>query len=292
MPEGRVLSSGRARQPLPLALRFMVAASVIVPLVFLAGGTWYRRSQMMEQAQGDATRLSALAREHALKVLETNALVLDRLEDRIRGMDWAEIEARGEELYGWMRRLDEEIRQIIALHIVHPNGDAVLLSLAWPAPPLNLTSRGYFRAMVAGETGIVLGDPFISPLTGKMSVVFGRAMRRADGQFGGAVLGALLAEYFEEQWRLMDPGGRASFGLVRLADGLPLALCLTRAGLLPRCSPPAQNCTASPALGSGMNGWPVAAGWAAFQSASQLWSILTGCMPSGCAPWAASPYAS
>jgi len=206
-----------------LALRFMVAASVILPLVFLAGGTWYRRSQMMEQAQGDATRLSALAREHALKVLETNALVLDRLEDRIRGMDWAEIEARGEELYGWMRRLDEEIRQIIALHIVHPNGDAVLLSLAWPAPPLNLTSRGYFRAMVAGETGIVLGDPFISPLTGKMSVVFGRAMRRADGQFGGAVLGALLAEYFEEQWRLMDPGGHASFGLVRLADGLPLA---------------------------------------------------------------------
>jgi signal transduction histidine kinase/ActR/RegA family two-component response regulator len=223
MAKGLASSSGMARQPLPWALRFMLAASVVVPLVFLAVGASYRRGQMLEQAQADADRLSAVAREHALKVLETNALVLDRLEDRVRGMDWAEIAARSEELHGWMRRLDEEIAQIIALHIVKPNGDAVLLSLAWPAPPLNLTSRGYFRAMVAGERGIVIGDPFISPLTGKMSVVFGRAMHTAGGEFGGAVLGALLADYFEAQWRQMDPTGRASFGLVRAADGLTLA---------------------------------------------------------------------
>ena len=201
----------------------MLAASVIVPLLFLAGGAWYRRGQMLEQAVADADRLAGVAREHALKVLETNALVLDRLEDRIRGLSWAEIAARGEELHGWMQRLDEEIDQIIALHIVHPNGDVVLLSLAWPTPPLNLASRGYFPPMVAGERGIVLGDPFISPLTGRMSVAFGRAIRTADGEFGGAVVGALLADYFEAQWRLMDPGGRASFGLVRLADGLTLA---------------------------------------------------------------------
>jgi hypothetical protein len=223
VPKWRFLSQEAARQPLPWALRFMLAASVIVPLLFLAGGAWYRRGQLLEQAVADADRLAGVAREHALKVLETNALVLDRLEDRIRGLSWAEIAARGEELHGWMQRLDEEIDQIIALHIVHPNGDVVLLSLAWPTPPLNLASRGYFPPMVAGERGSVLGDPFISPLTGRMSVAFGRAIRTADGEFGGAVVGALLADYFEAQWRLMDPGGRASFGLVRLADGLTLA---------------------------------------------------------------------
>jgi hypothetical protein len=205
MAEDQALSSGMVRQHLPSALRFMLAASAIVPLLFLVGGGWERRVRMMEQAQADAARLSAIAHEHALKVLETNALVLDRLEDRIRGMGWAEITARGEELHRWMQRLDEEIAQIIALHIVEPNGDTALLSLAWPTPPLNLASRGYFRAMVAGERGILLGDPFISPLTGQRSAVFGRALVTEDGRFGGAVLGALLPEYFEARWGADGP---------------------------------------------------------------------------------------
>lgn len=223
MAEDQALPLGRVREHLRSALRFMLAASVIVPLLFLAGGGWERRARMMEQAQADAARLSAIAHEHALKVLETNALVLDRLEDRIRGMGWAEIAARGEELHRWMQELDEEIAQIIALHIVEPNGDTALLSLAWPTPPLNLASRGYFRAMVAGERGILLGDPFISPLTGQRSAVFGRALVMEDGRFGGAVLGALLSGYFEARWEQMDPRGHASFGLVRWADGVTLA---------------------------------------------------------------------
>ena len=231
MAEDQALPLGRVREHLRSALRFMLAASVIVPLLFLAGGGWERRARMMEQAQADAARLSAIAHEHALKVLETNALVLDRLEDRIRGMGWAEIAARGEELQRWMQKLDEEIAQIIALHIVEPNGDTALLSLAWPTPPLNLASRGYFRAMVAGERGILLGDPFISPLTGQRSAVFGRALVMEDGRFGGAVLGALLSGYFEARWEQMDPRGHASFGLVRWADGVTLASLPGRASV-------------------------------------------------------------
>ena len=246
MAEDQALSSGRLRQHLPSALRFMLAASVIVPLLFLAGGGWERRVRMMEQAQADAARLSAIAHEHALKVLETNALVLDRLEDRIRGMGWAEITARGEELHHWMQTLDEEIAQIIALHIVEPNGDTALLSLAWPTPPLNLASRGYFRAMVAGERGILLGDPFISPLTGQRSAVFGRALVTEDGRFGGAVLGALLSEYFEARWRQMDPRGHASFGLVRWADGVTLASLPSRASAPGTVPDPGRAFTALP----------------------------------------------
>jgi AMP nucleosidase len=58
VPKSRFLSQEAARQPLPWALRFMLAASVIVPLLFLAGGAWYRRGQMLEQAVADITQTS------------------------------------------------------------------------------------------------------------------------------------------------------------------------------------------------------------------------------------------
>lgn len=213
-------ASGRVRRS-PLALRLMLAASSLLPVLLLLAAAWRDHDRMEAGARADVERLAAVAHEHALKVLETNALVLDRLEDRIRGMSWPEVAAQGAELHRWMRTLDEQIAQIIALHLVQPDGETSVISLAYPTPPLNLTSRGYFRAMAAGEAGILLGEPFRSPLTGKVSVVIGRGLYGPNGEFRGAVLGALLADYFEAQWRAMDASGRAAFGLVR-TDGVTL----------------------------------------------------------------------
>ena len=75
---------------------------------------------------GNLPRL--LAKEHALKVVETNALVLDRIEDRVRGLSWDEIAAQEEAIHRDLRALDEPIAQITSLHLVRPDGRVVVLS--------------------------------------------------------------------------------------------------------------------------------------------------------------------
>ena len=170
----------------------MLAASSLLPVLLLLAAAWRDHDRMEAGARADVERLAAVAHEHALKVLETNTLVLDRLEDRIRGMSWPEVAAQGAELHRWMRALDEQIAQIIALHLVQPDGETSVISLAYPTPPLNLTSRAYFRAMAAGEAGILLGEPFRSPmalpviasLTVTIALIFATvlAIRRWDSE--------------------------------------------------------------------------------------------------------------
>ncbi|MDO9707558.1 hybrid sensor histidine kinase/response regulator [Paracraurococcus lichenis] len=223
---------GSPGRKLPRSLRFMLVASLLVPLLFLAAGGWYRHGQMMAAAAAEADRLSAIAREHALKVVETNSLVLDRMEDRIRGRSWAEVEAEAAAHHAWLRALDEEIAQIIALHFLRPDGETVAISLGWPTPPLNVAGRDYFQAMQQGAQGLVFGRPLRSPLSGQVGVVVGRALRGPEGRFDGAVIGAMTASYFETAWRAMDPGHRAAFGLVR-ADGVTLVSVPARDGVAP-----------------------------------------------------------
>src|SRR3954464_7607694 len=109
----------------------------------------------MAEAYADVDRLSAVAREHALKVVETNALVLDRMEDHIRGLGWDEIAHQGDRIQHWLRELDETFAQITSLHIARPDGRVEMLSIAWPTPPLNIAKRPYFRALQSGEAPLV-----------------------------------------------------------------------------------------------------------------------------------------
>ncbi len=167
-------------------------ASIVVPLGFLGGVSWYDHTRLYGEAYADITRLSAIAKEHALKVAETNALVLDRMEDRIRGLGWDEIEARGAELHRWMQDLDEGLAQITALHLTRPDGRVTTLSIAWPTPPLSIADRSYFRRLRDGEPGLVFGEPARARLTGIVSFAVARRRASTGDQFDSAVIGSIL----------------------------------------------------------------------------------------------------
>lgn len=131
-------------------LRCLLAAAVLVPFLFLIGAAWSDHRRLMAEAHADVGRLSASAREHALKVVETNALVLDRIEDRVRGLSWEEIETQGEAIRADLAALDQAIAQITSLHLVRPDGRLAILSIAWPTPAIDLSGTSYFRRLAAG----------------------------------------------------------------------------------------------------------------------------------------------
>ena len=110
-----------------------------------------------------------MAREHALKVVETNSLVLDRMEDRIRGLSWAEIEAQNEPIQRWLRGLDERFAQITSLHLTRPDGH-----LADADHPHRQAHQGADRAD-GGPPGRALGlherlMPADDPVEGSLTV--------------------------------------------------------------------------------------------------------------------------
>ncbi len=212
----------RGDTPLPMALRALLAAAFLVPGLFLASSAWLDHRRLNREAFALVERLSAVAKEHAQKVVETNQLVLDRLEDMIRGLDWDEVMARGEALQRQMQRIDDSIDQMAALHLVRPDGELAVISLAWPTPRTDLSGRRYMQRIMAGETGLIFGKPVRGRSSGVIGFNMARARLGPDGRMDGAVVASVLPSYFEQHWQTMDPEGQLAFTLLR-ADGLILA---------------------------------------------------------------------
>ena len=231
---------GRMAAPpaLPLSLRALLLAAVLVPLLFLAGAAWYDWRRLNDEAHADASRLSAIAKEHALKVVETNALILDRLEDRARGLSWAQIEAGGEAIHRDMAALDDAMAQITALHLVRPDGQVAVLSTLWPTGDINISERAYFKALAGDDPPpLMFGEPVLSRSTG--IVVFNMARRRAaeGGGFDGIVVGSILPGYFQAHWHELGGSRHTTISLVR-RDGQVLAMHPRRASdLMPPPDP-------------------------------------------------------
>lgn len=202
--------------------RLLLAGSVIVPTLLGLVAAWQDRERLLAEGHADAVRVAALAREHALKVTETNLLVLNRIEDRVHGLDWSAILARQEPLHHELRSIDEQIEQISALHLVTPEGRIAAVSTVFPAPAVPIRDRSYFQRHAAGEQGPLFGEPIVSRISGRLGFTVTRRRNAADGGFDGIVFGSFLPDYFERHWRTVAANRDLSVVLLR-SDGVVLA---------------------------------------------------------------------
>ncbi|WP_157033987.1 sensor domain-containing diguanylate cyclase, partial [Belnapia moabensis] len=211
-----------AARKVTLYWRLLLLASIAVPGLVTAAAAWQNHKHLMTAARDTLERTTALAREHALKVTETNLLVLDRIEDRVHGLAWEAILRRQETLHRDLRSIDEQIEQIAALHLVTPNGLIAAVSTVFPAPAVPITDRSYFKRHAAGEAGPLFGDPIVSRISGKLAFTMTRRRAGPNGEFDGIVFGSFLPEYFQRHWETLVAGRSIYLTLLR-ADGQSLA---------------------------------------------------------------------
>jgi signal transduction histidine kinase len=200
-----------------------MVASVLVPALFFAGAIALDHRRLTAEAEVTADRTAEVAQEHALKVVETNALVLDRMADRLRGLSWPEIEAQAARIQPDVEALDHAIGQISALHVIAPDGRLVLLSKEWPAPEVNLAHRGYFRRLelASNPDALDFSEPVMTR-TGGLSFQMARRRNTEDDRFDGVLASGISPAYFDRQWRTLTNGEDVQVGLAR-TDGVLLA---------------------------------------------------------------------
>src|SRR5438132_5821182 len=83
---------GRPRRGLSWPLRSLLAASLAVPMLLLAFAAWQNFRLVQVQAEQRVMIEAGQLHEHAVSALETYALVLAWIDDRIHGLDWDRIE--------------------------------------------------------------------------------------------------------------------------------------------------------------------------------------------------------
>lgn len=210
-------------------LVIVVAAVALVLFAVLARVAWVER---LHQAQAKVQRNTAIAREHALKVMRTNDALLGRVSDLVGTLDDAAIEAHAGPMRAAMLAMREGLPEVQGLSVIDAQGRVLVAASPYAVPPrMDVSQRAYFSALRDGtEDGLYLSAPLrgrIDP--SEMRIVSSRARHRADGSFAGVIALSLRASAFDAFYLdlLQDtPGG--SVALFR-RDGT----VITRVPLVP-----------------------------------------------------------
>ncbi len=212
-------------------------ASVVVPLALFGLAAWFDRARLLEDAFGNAERTVALLREHTLKAVETNELLVRQLDQRTRGLTWSEIRDQGAALLAEMYKMHEELPQISALALTDAEGRLWAASI-----PLSVSAGGYtlisdrelWAAQRAADRGTFISTPYKGSATGRQNFGISRRRSSADGSFDGTVHAAVAVSYFTDFWKQVTVGqSGGSVTLVR-TDGEMLARLPELTGSLPR----------------------------------------------------------
>jgi PAS domain S-box-containing protein len=210
-----------------VSFKALLLATVLGPALLLAAMAWWTWDRVRRDAAVTIGRQVELLNEDTQRLLQSEAIILARVADRIDGLSWPEITARQPELDRNLRDLVTGIAEIERVFITDSQGNQQISSTADPVPigvaasmDANVADSSYFQAARAG-TELVVDGPFISRLTDQPIFSVVKRLSDRDGSFRGIAALNISPNHLTQFWRqLVSPGDSVS--LVR-EDGTVLA---------------------------------------------------------------------
>jgi two-component system NtrC family sensor kinase len=182
------------------ASRYLVAASVLVPLLLFGIVAWLDREAVLRALERETRTTADVFQQHALNVFETHELIAREIDEHIRAMSWDEI-AGSEPLHLYMKGLESRYPQVQGLWLADASGTVRNASRAHPTPPVSLADRDYFKALQADDLGTFIGQPVLGRVRPEWN--FNLVRRRAHGAagFDGVIVVTVFPSYFVDFWR-------------------------------------------------------------------------------------------
>ncbi|XUW92793.1 response regulator [Burkholderia sp. M6-3] len=204
-------------------LAVVLFLSVFVPLGCVAGYGYFDYQRRIADAGDIVDRLTRVAQEHALKIVDMNHEIETRIVELLDTDDDAKIRGHESRVHSRLNTIAADYPQLAAISVFGTHGDLLASSRFFPVPPISIAGREDFRGALASAPA-----PYFSrPLSGKVmqSDIFTTNMARVgkDGVLLGVVSIALKRQYFSEFYAdLTNSNPALLVGLYR-QDGTILA---------------------------------------------------------------------
>jgi signal transduction histidine kinase/CheY-like chemotaxis protein len=172
---------------------------VVLVLLYVCVGA-YRYQELQHETDLRLDRSLRIAREHALKVLDTNDALLERVMD-MAGQGGAEaVRLREKELHEQLRELVLNKTQIQSIWLLGPDGSILASDKFYPSPKgtNHALERAYFKWHQNKGGGLFISEPLIGHITKARFFDMSRGLYLADGSFEGVASISLLPTYFEK----------------------------------------------------------------------------------------------
>jgi signal transduction histidine kinase/CheY-like chemotaxis protein len=204
-------------------LRATMWLAVAVPLLLFAlvGRNLHERALAEARLRVDSA--ARIAEEHALKVFETNVSLLNRVADALADDPETLLRARDRSLHDQLVRMTADLRQLQGLFVIGPSGQIIVTNRVFPAPPVNVSDRAFFRHHREGGAQPYFTEVLTSRTTGEP--FFDMSVRRngADGSLTAVLSASLAPQYFADFYRQVAGQDKDMSIALRHANGALLA---------------------------------------------------------------------
>jgi len=208
--------AGKVTRPVIAFLLTLLVASMLLPAGILAALSWRAYVDARADAEDRVRRTIEVIYQHALKVLETEDLVLDRVVAAASRTEPGDIRS-SEAMSALLHKVNEAKEQIALILVMDAKGD-VIASSRPGLDALNLSDRDYFVAQRDGDAGTFIGTLHLGRLTGLPVFNLSRRISSADGRFQGVAAVSVPSAYLQGFFASVDAGPGRVAQLVR-ADG-------------------------------------------------------------------------
>ena len=203
--------------------RWMLIAALLLPIASLLAVAWVWQQRAFDEALLRLDRASRIAVEHALKLFDTNQMLLQRMQDLLGPRSDAELLADAPAVHERLRSMAAPLPQVQGLFINDADARMLGSSRVYPLRrDIDYSDREWYGAHRSGGAELHVSALFTSRATGEQAFDMSRR-RMVDGRFAGTVHVSLRPEYltsFYQELSTTDAG--LNMALVR-RDGATLA---------------------------------------------------------------------
>jgi signal transduction histidine kinase len=187
-------------------LRPLIGGMLVVLVVLGAAWAIHLRDIAINDAARRASAAARLLEEHMSWAVRTTDFVLSHMVLHMRGKNPSDLRP---EIAALVPGLPERG----SLLVVGPDGKLVIGSIDGPAAEaFTAADRDWFKAHLAGAERVV-GPLIASRIDGRLVFTVSRRIDTPDGRFGGAVMAAINADYFDSFYRNLELGPAGNTGV-------------------------------------------------------------------------------
>ncbi len=182
----------------------LLVASLLLPLLVFAGGSWLAWNATLHDEHTQLTRALLASSEHATAVLNTQSLVAAQVGELLLGLDDAAIGTRSAALRDDIHDMIRRFPELSDVTVIDGEGHTLLSVSGYPIERDIAASARH--ALQSTGTPLFIGAARADPLTGGSSVVVGFRRGHDLAGFPGGILVSADAESFLATDR--EPAGR------------------------------------------------------------------------------------
>ena len=182
-------------------LRAVLILSIVVPCVVFAVIADILYRQAFDDARRDLESSSRIAQEHALKLFNTNEMLLQRMLDLVEHTPAADLRIKGRDLHDKLKAMADDLPQVQGLFINGADGHMIASSRVFPTPlTIDFSDREWFQAHRRGSGRVFVTEQLRSRSTGEAAFDMSTRWNLPSGEFAGVVNVSLRPEYLTEFW--------------------------------------------------------------------------------------------